>query len=152
MQFSAAVISAITVAVASAATLGQRDEAAFKVSDFSAGCIPHSTQCLYHFTLLQPGTMETVGVECSALVSGNTDGTLPNIGKWEGTCKESSRTFWVVRQDDGLKLWASQQVSVASNTTASHLIPSSDLTMVHYSLGDIQSYNGPTAFDLVYDY
>ncbi|APA07630.1 hypothetical protein SS1G_00849 [Sclerotinia sclerotiorum 1980 UF-70] len=152
MQFSSALISAITVALASAATIGQRDEAVFKVSDFSAGCIQHSTQCLYHFTLIQPGTMETVGVECSALVSAYTNGSLPNIGKWQGKCKDSSRTFWVVRQNEGLKLWASQPVTPASNQTASHLLPGTDFEMIKYSIGSVDSYTGPTAFDLTYDW
>ncbi|CAD6440195.1 92cdecc5-6def-4369-962b-22917dca70a8 [Sclerotinia trifoliorum] len=149
MQFSAALISAITVALASAATIGQRDEAVFKVSDFSAGCIEHSAQCYYEFSLIQPGTMETTGVSCLTQVNGNADGTLPNIGKWQGECKDSSRTFWVVRQNDGLKLWASQPVTPASNQTASHLIPSSQLTIDNYLVGKAEKYTGPTAFDLI---
>lgn len=42
MQIFAILSSA---AVASAAVIGKRDTV-FTVSDFSAGCIPHSTQCL----------------------------------------------------------------------------------------------------------
>ncbi|KAF7874211.1 hypothetical protein EAF04_002883 [Stromatinia cepivora] len=146
MQFSAAVISAITVAVASAATLGQRNDVLFKVSHFDAGCIPHSSQCRYSFSLIQPGTMETKGVQCTALVT--SDNSLPSIGKWEGTCQDSSRTFWVVREADGLMLWASQPVTPASNSTASHLIPNSQIATTHYALGDLESYDGPKSFDM----
>lgn len=38
MQFSAAILAVAAASVASA-------EAVFKVSDFSAACIPHSAQC-----------------------------------------------------------------------------------------------------------
>lgn len=39
MQFSAAILAVAAASVASA-------EAVFKVSDFSASCIPHSAQCV----------------------------------------------------------------------------------------------------------
>ncbi|KAF7953259.1 hypothetical protein EAE96_006471 [Botrytis aclada] len=149
MQFSSAVLSAITVALASAAAV-KRDSSVFNVSEFSAGCIPHSTHCLYSFTVIQPGTMETTGVKCTALVSGNTDGTLPDIPKWGGSCIDSSRRFWFTREDAGLNFFVSQQVTPASNQTASHLIPNSELVMVPSSIGSTQSYNGPTSFGLDY--
>ncbi|TGO61107.1 hypothetical protein BOTNAR_0134g00050 [Botryotinia narcissicola] len=149
MQFSSAIISAITVALASAAAIEKRDTV-FNVSNFSAGCIPHSTQCLYSFTVIQPGTMETTGVKCTALVSGNTDGTLPDIPQWGGSCIESSRRFWVTREGAGLNLFVSQQVSPASNQTASHLLPNSELVMVANTIGSTESYNGPTSFGLDY--
>ncbi|TGO37685.1 hypothetical protein BHYA_0091g00170 [Botrytis hyacinthi] len=149
MQFSSAIISAITVALASAAAIEKRSTV-FDVSDFSAGCIPHSGQCLYSFTVIQPGTMETTGVKCTALVSGKADGTLPDIPQWGGSCIESSRRFWVTREDAGLNFFVSQQVSPASNQTASHLLPNSELVMIANTMGSTQSYNGPTSFGLDY--
>ncbi|CCD33652.1 hypothetical protein BofuT4_P067980.1 [Botrytis cinerea T4] len=151
MQFSSAIISAITVALASAAAIEKRSSV-FDVSNFSAGCIPHSTQCLYSFTVIQPGTMETTGVECTALVTGNTDGTLPDIPQWGGSCINSSRRFWITREDDGLKFFVSQQVTPASNQTASHLLANDDLVMVSNTIGSTQSYKGATSFGLDYSF
>ncbi|TGO30749.1 hypothetical protein BPAE_0003g00330 [Botrytis paeoniae] len=147
MQFSSAIISAITVALASAAAIEKRSSV-FAVSDFSAGCIPHSSQCLYSFSVLQSGTMETTGVKCTALVSANSDGTLPDIPQWGGSCIESSRRFWFTREDAGLNFFVSQQITPASNQTASHLIPNSELVTVANTIGSTQSYNGPTSFSL----
>ncbi|KAF7892343.1 uncharacterized protein EAF01_010423 [Botrytis porri] len=153
MQFSSAIVSAITVALASAAAIEQRYNL-FQVSDFSAACVPHSSQCLYSLTVIQPGSMEKVGVKCTALVTGNANGTLPNIPQWGGSCGDSSRTFWATREDAGLNFFVSQPVSVASNQTAIHLLPNSDFTMVPTTIGDIQSYTGPSSFGLeeTYDY
>ncbi|KAF7883633.1 uncharacterized protein EAF02_005553 [Botrytis sinoallii] len=149
MQFSSAIISAITVALASAAAVEKRSNV-FDVSDFSASCIPHATHCLYSFTVIQSGSMETpgTGVKCTALVTENTDGTLPDIPQWGGSCINSSRRFWVTREDAGLNFFVSQPVSPASNTTASHLLPNSQLVMVPNSIGSTQSYNGPASFGL----
>ncbi|TEY86640.1 hypothetical protein BOTCAL_0005g00620 [Botryotinia calthae] len=149
MQFSSAIISAITVALASAAAIEKRQNV-FDVSDFSAGCIPHSTQCSYSFTVIQPGTMATVGVKCTALVSGNVDGTLPDIPQWGGSCLESSRRFWFTREDAGLKFFVYQQITPSSNQTAFHLLANDDFVMVPNTIGSTQSYTGPTSFGLDY--
>ncbi|KAI1103988.1 hypersensitive response-inducing protein [Jackrogersella minutella] len=133
------------LAVASAATIGKRDTV-FSVSDFSAGCVPHSTQCLYSFAVIQPGTMETTPVNCTALVSANVDGTLPDVK--DGTCGESSRTFDVVRGDDGLTFSVSQPITPSSNQTGSHLICNSELKISDAPNAVVQSYTGPTSFDL----
>ncbi|OTB08226.1 hypothetical protein M426DRAFT_317338 [Hypoxylon sp. CI-4A] len=142
MKFSAV---ALLAATASAASLGKR-ETVFSVSDFSAGCIRHSTQCLYSLTVIQPGTMETTGVQCKAMVSANTDGTLPDVK--EGTCDQSSRTFDVTRGADGLTLTVSQPVTPSSNQTGSHLIPNDELAISNEPNAVVQSYTGPTSFDL----
>ncbi|KAH6659301.1 hypersensitive response-inducing protein [Truncatella angustata] len=142
MQIFAILSSA---AVASAAIMGKRDTV-YAVSDFSAGCIPHSTQCLYNFGVLQTGTMETTPVTCKALVSANTDGTLPDVQ--EGTCEESSRTFSVVRSDAGLTLTVSQPVTPSSNQTGSHLLPSDEFAISNEPNAVVESYTGPTAFNL----
>ena len=141
MQFTVATLFAVA---ASAATLGKR-EATFKVSEFSAGCIPHSSQCSYSFGVLQPGTMETTPVKCSAMVG--SDGTLPEIQ--DGTCEESSRTFTVTKEaDGGLTLTVSQPVTPSSDQTGSHTIGADELVTADEPNAQVQSYNGPAEFDL----
>ncbi|KAK4242355.1 hypothetical protein C8A03DRAFT_11443 [Achaetomium macrosporum] len=120
--------------------------AVFRVSDFSAGCIPHSTQCLYNFGVLQPGTMEKTPVTCKALVPANTDGTLPDVQ--EGTCEQSSRTWSIIRSAEGLTLTVSQPVTPSSNQTGSHLLPNNEFVMNNQPNAVVQSYTGPTSFDL----
>ncbi|KAJ3550203.1 hypothetical protein NM208_g104 [Fusarium decemcellulare] len=134
--FTAAILSAAAVSATPV----------FTVSDFSAGCIPHSTQCSYAFGVLQPGTMEKTPVQCEALVSANTDGTLPNVK--EGKCKESSRTFDVVRSKKGLTLTVSQPITPASNQTGKHLIPNKQLVISNKPNAVVQSYKGPKKFNL----
>lgn len=92
--------------------------------------------------------METTGVNCTALVSANTDGTLPDVE--EGTCSQSSRTFSVVKGDDGLQFTVSQPVTPSSNQTGTHLIPSDELVISNQPNAVVQSYTGPTSFDLTY--
>ncbi|GJC89283.1 hypothetical protein ColLi_12121 [Colletotrichum liriopes] len=135
MKFAAVLSSA---AVAAAAAISKRD-VTFSVSDFSAGCIPHSTQCLISFTVIQPGTMETTGVECRTLVSAIPGGTLPDVK--EAGCTLSSRTFDLVRSPEGITLTVSQP-------TGSHLLPSSDFKISDEPNAVVESYTGPTAFDL----
>ncbi|KAF6843017.1 putative hypersensitive response-inducing protein [Colletotrichum musicola] len=134
-----------TAAVASAAVIGKRD-VTFQVTDFSAGCIPHSTQCSYSFTVIQPGTMETTGVKCSGLFPANNDGTLPDVK--EGACTESSRTFDVVRSPEGLTFSVSQPVTPSSNQTGTHLIPAAQLAVSNEPNAVVEKYTGPVAFDL----
>ncbi|GKT48961.1 uncharacterized protein ColSpa_09142 [Colletotrichum spaethianum] len=129
MKF-AAVLSSATVAAAAA--ISKRD-VTFSVSDFGASCIPHSTQCSIGFTVIQPGTMETTGVECKTLVTGNTDGTIPDVK--DASCTNSSRTFDL-------------PVSPHSNQTGSHLLPSSDFKISNEPNAVVESYTGPGAFDL----
>jgi hypothetical protein len=100
----------------------------------------------YDFGVLQPGTMETTPVTCKALVSANTNGTLPDVT--DGTCEESSRTWTIIRGNDGLTFTVSQPVTPSSNQTGSYLIPNSDLVMSNQPNAVVQSYDGPTSFDL----
>ncbi|KAI1412205.1 hypothetical protein F5Y13DRAFT_200190 [Hypoxylon sp. FL1857] len=137
--------NAALFAAASAAAISQRESTVFSVSDFSAGCIPHSTQCAYGFSVIQPGTMETTPVNCSALVQG-AGGLLPDVK--DAPCKESSRTFSVTRSADGLTLSVSQPVTPSSNQTGSHLIPNDELVTSNQPNAFVQSYAGPRSFDL----
>ncbi|KAI1142110.1 hypersensitive response-inducing protein [Hypoxylon sp. FL0543] len=137
--------NAALFAAASAAAISKRDSPVFSVTEFSAGCIPHSTQCLYGFSVIQPGTMETTPVNCSALVPGN-GGLLPDVK--EGACKLSSRTFSVVRGADGLTLTVSQPVTPSSNQTGSHLIPKDQLVVSDEPNAFVERYTGPRSFDL----
>ncbi|ROV97916.1 hypothetical protein VSDG_04888 [Cytospora chrysosperma] len=128
-----------------AAAMAVSADTTFKVSDFSAACIPHSGQCSYSFTVIQPGTMETTGVQCSTQKT--SDGTLPAVT--DGTCVDSSRTWTVTKPAaGGLVLTVSQQVTPNSASTGSYTIPASDLVMTQTGASTQQSYTGPTAFDL----
>ncbi|KAF3770143.1 hypothetical protein M406DRAFT_354295 [Cryphonectria parasitica EP155] len=138
MQFSTAIVVLASAMSASAETL-------FSVSDFTAACIPHSSQCSYNFKVLQPGTGETTGVTCSAQKT--SDGTLPAVT--DGTCTDSARTWTISKPAaGGLTLTVSQQVSAASSQSGSYTIPASDLTTSQTGASVQQSYTGPTAFDL----
>ncbi|KAI0889117.1 uncharacterized protein GGS22DRAFT_67540 [Annulohypoxylon maeteangense] len=118
----------------------------FKVTDFSAGCIRHSTQCSYNFNVIQPGTMETTGVACSAMLAANTDGTLPDVK--DGTCKDSARTFSVTKGADGLTLTVTQPVTPSSDQSGSHLLANADLKMSNEPNAVVQTYTGISGFDL----
>ncbi|RYP57040.1 hypothetical protein DL769_009738 [Monosporascus sp. CRB-8-3] len=137
--------SVIFAAGASAAAM-KRQDVVFKVSDFSAGCIPHSSQCLYSFGVLQPGTMEQTPVQCKAMATADGMGSLPEIQ--DGTCEQSSRTFTVTKSAEGLTLVVSQPVTPSSNQTGQHLIPNSELATSDEPNAIVQSYKGPPNFDL----
>ncbi|RYO84420.1 hypothetical protein DL766_007902 [Monosporascus sp. MC13-8B] len=141
MKFSAVIFAA----GASAAAM-ERQDAVFKVSDFSAGCIPHSTQCSYTFGVLQPGTMEQTPVQCKAMAAADGQGNLPEI--LDGTCEESSRTFSVTKSAEGLTLVVSQPVSPTSNQSGQHFIPNSELVTSNEPNAVVQSYQGSPNFDL----
>ncbi|GKT67153.1 22kDa glycoprotein [Colletotrichum tofieldiae] len=142
MKF-ATVLSSIVVSAAAA--ISKRD-VAFNVSNFFAQCLPHSTQCLVDFTVVQLDTMETISVECKTVISANTDGTLPDIK--EAACTESSHTFDLVRGPAGIILTVSQPVSPNSNRIGSHLLPSSDFVISQEPNAVTESYVGPAGFHL----
>ncbi|OHE90499.1 hypersensitive response-inducing protein [Colletotrichum orchidophilum] len=143
MKFAAILASA---SVAAAAAISKRD-VIFKVSNFGASCVPHSTQCSYGFTVIQPGTMETTGVNCTALVTGNPSGLLPDVT--DGTCGFSSRTFDIVRGVEGLTLTVSQPVSPTSNQTGSHLLSNCEFEISNQPNAVVQHYTGSPSFDLI---
>ncbi|KAI9644095.1 hypothetical protein NHQ30_007447 [Ciborinia camelliae] len=147
MQFTNALISAITIAAASAAAIEKRS-VVFKVTDLTASCIPHSSQCLYAFNVTQAGTMETVGVSCSALVTGKADGTLPDMEKYSGECEDSSRTFWFANTTTGLDFAVSQPISPSSNLTGSFLLPAKDFISTNSGTGSYETYKGPSSVNL----
>ncbi|KAI1073827.1 hypothetical protein F5B20DRAFT_565753 [Whalleya microplaca] len=142
MKFSATILFA---AAASAAAIDKRD-ALFTVSDFEAGCIPHSSQCQYSFGVLQKGTMETTPVKCSAMLTSNN--SLPDVKEGEGKCEGSARTFTVTRGSDGLTLTVTQPVTPSSDQSASHLIPNNQITKATQPNAEVESYTGDKSFDL----
>ncbi|KAJ4010944.1 hypothetical protein NW752_007517 [Fusarium irregulare] len=141
MKFSAVVL-------ATAAATGATADAVFNVRDFTASCTPHSAMCDYSFNVIQPGTMDTEGYDCTAKVPGAGPGELGEVKA--GTCLPSSRTFDVVRSDEGLILTVSVQVSPNSFTKGSHLIPNKEIKTVKGDTptGDVQAYDGPKDFPL----
>ncbi|KAJ4329272.1 hypothetical protein N0V84_000165 [Fusarium piperis] len=134
--FTAAVLS---VAAVSASPV-------FTVSDFYAGCIPHSAQCSYSFGVIQPGTEEKTPVRCSIMLGATKGGNLPDVK--EGQCKGSSRTFKVVRSKKGLTLTVSQPITPSSNQTGEHFIPKKEIVKSDEPNAEVQTYKGPKNFDL----
>ncbi|KAM0245903.1 hypothetical protein ACHAP5_005053 [Fusarium lateritium] len=140
MKFFATVLAAASAV--SAAT------PVFEVREFSAGCIPHSSQCRYAFEVIQSGSMESWKghpVQCTALVQSN-NGLLPNVK--EAKCDESSRTFDIVRSKKGLTFSVSQPVTPSSNTTAKHFIPNKELWVSKQPNAEVQAYKGAKDFKL----
>ncbi|KUI53357.1 hypothetical protein VP1G_00829 [Cytospora mali] len=137
MQFSTAILALASAMAVSADTL-------FKVTDFSATCIPHSSQCAYSFNVIQPGTMETTPVKCSKSVT--SDGTLPVV--LDGTCTNSSRTWTVSKTAEGLILEVTQRVTPSSTQSGSHTIPSAQVVKSQTGASSQEAYTGPAAFDL----
>ncbi|KAK6953854.1 hypothetical protein Daesc_003816 [Daldinia eschscholtzii] len=138
MKFSAAAVLFATAAAAG--SVAERD-AVFSVSNFSAGCMRHSTQCVYHFSLSSPGAGEAKPVECSAPGPAGPNGELPEIK--QGKCADATKSFSVAKVPEGLNF------SVTSGEqTASHLIPKSQLVTSNEPNNVVQNYNGPTSFEL----
>ncbi|KAG8162979.1 hypothetical protein KVR01_007457 [Diaporthe batatas] len=139
MQFSAAVL-ALAASVAA-------QKPVFEISDFSAACVAHGSECIYEFGLFQSGGYQTEPQHCRAQVQ-TTDGTLPEV--LDGTCEATSRTWTVTKADGGLVLEVTQQVTPASNTTGKHAIPASELELVQAGASGYQQYTGPKEFGLFY--
>ncbi|KAM5347299.1 hypothetical protein ACJ41O_010304 [Fusarium nematophilum] len=135
-----------TAAILSAAAVSAAPTPVFTVTDFSASCIPHSTQCRYAFHVIQPGTMEKTPVHCAALVTANTDGTLPNVKG--AKCDESSRTFDIVRSKKGLTFTVSQPITPSSDQSGKHFIPNKQLWISKKPNAEVQIYKGPKKFNL----
>lgn len=95
--------------------------------------------------------MDTQGYDCtgSGLAEAGPAGpALPEIK--DGTCLPSSRTFEVVRSEEGLTVIVSVQVSPISYTRGAHLIPNSQIKNIEGTTptGNYQAYVGPKDFDL----
>lgn len=102
----------------------------------------------YEFTVLRPNSMETTGVNCSILATASPAGTLPDVTG--GTCEQSSRTFTVTRNDTGLTLSVTQPDTPSSNLTGAYTLPSDELVYSDEPNAVVESYTGPTSFDLNY--
>lgn len=142
MQFTASIL-----ALAAAMTVSAQDPPVFSVVNFTAGCIPHSSQCSYDFGLYQPGSGGTpeTAVHCSAMLV--SDGTLPVIPN--GNCTNSSRTWTISKPGDGSLIFnASQQVTLISFYEGGYVIPATDLNISTTGASTQQSYVGPSSFDL----
>jgi len=148
MKFSTVTLFA---SAASAAAIKRQVFPVFDVTDFEAGCVPHSTQCIYSFKVKQHASMETEGVSCRAQVTADVPNRLPAVS--EGTCEESSRTWKIVKSASepvNLSLFVSQPISPISNTTGVHTIQADELaiTTPENPNGAVQYYTGATSFEL----
>lgn len=94
-----------------------------------------------------PGTMDTLGYNCTASGVGGL-GILPEING--GTCPPSSRTFDVLRNETGMTVIVSVQVSRLSYTRGAHFIPSEQIQIIKgvTPTGDFTAYVGPKDFPL----
>ena len=141
-------LSLATVASAAAITERQGTYYPFEVRDFTASCVPHSALCFYSLNLFMPGTMDTQGYNCTASAVTTGLGSLPEIKG--GTCLPSSRTFDVVRSNEGMTVIGSVQVSRLSYTRGAHLIPNEQIKVMPgvTPTGDYTAYVGPKDFSL----
>ncbi|KAM7215270.1 hypothetical protein V8F06_009321 [Rhypophila decipiens] len=150
MKFSILALASATAVSAAPAPPALGLDVVFQARNFSASCVPHSAMCSYSLNAFQPGTMDTLGYNCTASgVAGWDNGpALPEIQG--GTCLPSSRTFDVVRTKKGLEVIVSVQVSPISYTRGSHLIPNRQIKMIKgvTPTGNYQAYVGPKDFDL----
>ncbi|KAK3312567.1 hypothetical protein B0H66DRAFT_596092 [Apodospora peruviana] len=135
------------VTVASATAIGERD-IVFEARNFTASCVPHSVMCFYSLNAFQPGTMDTLGYNCTASDVGPNRGVLPEIKG--GTCLPSSRTFDVVHTEGGMNVTISVQVSRLSYTRGRHFIPNDQIQIIPgvTPTGDYTAYVGPKDFSL----
>lgn len=149
MQFSTVALTLATAMTASATPILARQDVTFSVANFSAGCVPHSSQCLYDFILFQGSAGETAetGVKCNKLLFSD-GGLLPAVT--DGTCTDSSRTWTVEQATDGtLVVAASQQVTPNSFSTGSHALAATELETTTTGTATVQTYTGPNTFDLI---
>ncbi|KAK4220790.1 hypothetical protein QBC38DRAFT_378330 [Podospora fimiseda] len=150
MKLSSLLFQAIAASAAAIDTsvIDKRD-VVFNVRDFSASCVPHSALCFYSFNVVHTGTMDVLGYECTASAVGvGVPASLPEIQN--GTCPPSSRTFDVVRSEDGITLIVSVQVSRLSFTRGSYFIHNEQIQLIKgvTPTGDYTAYVGPKDFDL----
>ncbi|KAF2636222.1 glyco protein [Massarina eburnea CBS 473.64] len=137
MQFFIA--ASLLAATASAAS------PVFNVSKFAASCAPHSSLCDYSFGVVQASAGESTPVDCSAQVV--SDGSLPAVT--DGTCKDSSRTWTITKNDDGgFTLTVSQAVTPSTNLKGTFVAPASDISKEDTGASSQEKYIGSTDFGL----
>jgi hypothetical protein len=90
--------------------------------------------------------METTPVQCTKQSSASGTGSLPDVT--DGTCTDSSRTWTITRSDAGLVFSVSQQVTPSSAQTGTYTIPSDQLVTSDEPNAQVESYTGPSSFDL----
>lgn len=146
MRFSATTLFAATVAAA--AVQRQSEFPVYEISNFVAQCVSHSTQCIYSFNVIRSGNGETSGAPCRATATAETGNLLPEIEG--GLCEQTSRTFNVTRNEQGLEIAVSAPISPISNSVGVHQILDSELEVVtpENPNGAYQVYTGPQEFKL----
>ncbi|KAH7026728.1 uncharacterized protein B0I36DRAFT_331201 [Microdochium trichocladiopsis] len=121
----------------------------FDVTEFTAGCTPHSVLCHYSFKVVRHNAGETTPVSCSATQPAFGSNQLPSVS--EGTCENSSRTFKIVRSEGpAIALFVSQPVSPSTNITGVHQINPDELAYTNQQVptGVVQTYIGSPNFPL----
>ncbi|KAJ0142491.1 hypothetical protein CTA2_1384 [Colletotrichum tanaceti] len=138
MKFAAVLSSA---AVAAAAAIS-KSEATFDISNFSAGCIPHSLNCLINFQVTANKANPSL---CKALVPA-TNGALPTVN--DAGCTNSTRTFDFVRGPEGFTFSVTEPATGIYVRTSSRIIPNSEFEFSNTGNARVEGYTGPSAFAL----
>ncbi|RYP07678.1 hypothetical protein DL764_002362 [Monosporascus ibericus] len=128
--------------LASAASMQKKQAQEYKIVDFVASCIPHSTYCSYDFKVNHDPIFEPD--HCEAFVQGPDN--LPSIE--EGKCPDNPAFTWSTdrTQDGGLdfKIWYA--FNSRSNITYCHSIPASDISSENNGAVTTERYTGPSEF------
>lgn len=90
--------------------------------------------------------METTPVQCSDMLNASGTSNLPDVT--DGTCTDSSRTWTITRSDAGLVFTVTQPVTPSSNQSGTYTIPADQLAVATEPNAEVESYTGPTSFDL----
>ncbi|KAK3380899.1 hypothetical protein B0H63DRAFT_415629 [Podospora didyma] len=146
MKSFAILAAALLGSVASAAPVEPRVVAQeFDVSDFSAGCIPHSSQCSISFKVASNQT--PFPTTCSFFGQGLGVGSLPDVGFT--ACADASVvwSFRAVHIGDGQAPFYELALATAEQSlAASKFFPASDFPYIDDKSSVHQSYSGPNLF------
>ena len=138
-------ITALTFAAsASAAAIEARQSPTRQISNFSAGCIPHSTFCEWSFEITSDPSLPPS--HCSARIQ-SAYGELPTIG--DGKCEDNAAYTWgaVDTQDGGYRFGIWFPLNSRSNITYCHRITPAQTTKTQDGAVITESYIGPTEFE-----
>ncbi|TEY82458.1 hypothetical protein BOTCAL_0029g00470 [Botryotinia calthae] len=119
MKFSATLISAPSVATASAAAIQERAGALFTITNFEVAWTSSTSCSLLGYSLKTTG------------------GKLPYIATKGARC--GGITYWFTRTSEGLEVYNSLQITYTSRT-GSYVIPTSELS----TSDGVEHYTGPT--------
>ncbi|KAI0477065.1 hypothetical protein GGR56DRAFT_387745 [Xylariaceae sp. FL0804] len=152
--------STLFAAAASAAAIRSANQTwSYTVSNFTAGCIPHSTECSYEFDVMVSDFGAGASGHCSKTMG--SDGSLPGFDVPQ-ECTNLQYTFAVYASPEGNAGGLDLEVdtpNVATNdggvVQGLYSIPAAELEYTSTGAGEVQTYTGPESFtfsaSLAYD-